>query len=180
MIIKKNFYFVLAFILFSVACKHRENKLLIREWNVVDLYRRQYPPYFDTIKENEVVFFNKEKVDSSFFDSVYEHRNYPSNRFSMDSLGTYEVIANTSFNIKGMFYRAYKISFLRNMSSEPSLIWVANKEIYIQLDNKHRKLFFLKRVFNKKGNNEGNDKLQITNKIYKDTIMFPILQMGNG
>lgn len=168
-----NIVFIL--LLFFVGCNQAEQRkdCIVREWKVIDVYRNNYPSLIDTACNKNFVLFNKQEISKSLLDSVFLNtRN--SNSFSIDMLGTYEIIANTTLEYGGLKYQIAKLSYLSkgaNVDQEVLLWVVKDKGIYIQQERDDKKLFLLSKIGNEKKDTENTE--AFVKQIMADTILFP-------
>lgn len=169
-----NSNIVLTLLLFFAGCNQAEQKkdCIVREWKVIDVYRNNYPSLIDTACNKNFVLFNKHEVNKSLLDSVFlDIRN--SNLFSMDTSGTYEIIANVTLEYGGLKYQIAKLSYLSkgNNVDQEVLLWVVkDKGIYIQQERDDKKLFLLTKIENEKKYTENTEAL--VKQIMADTILF--------
>ena len=170
-----NSNIVLTLLLVFVGCSQAEQMkdCIVREWKVMDVYRNNYPSLVDTVCNNNFILFNKHEVDKSLLDSVFggvRNRNF----FSIDTAGTYEIVANTIFEYGDLKYQIAKLSYLSkgyNVDQEILLWVVKDKGVYIQQENDNKKLFLLNKIQNKKGETENTK--GFVKKIIADSILFP-------
>jgi hypothetical protein len=111
-------------------------------------------------------------VDKSLLDSVFLGiRN--SNFFSIDTSGTYEIVANTMLECGGLKYQISKLSYLAKGTNvdQEILLWVVKeKGIYIQQERDNKKFFLLSKIQNEKEDSENTEAL--VKQIMSDTILF--------
>jgi len=171
---KINRYTVLILLLIFAKCTQVKEDCYIREWKVIDVYSNSYPLLLDTFCNSKIVLLNKTEVDKTILDSIFVNIKYPKN-FSIDTLGSYEIVASTIVEVNGVDYRVAKVRYLAkgyNIDQE-FLFWVVkDKGVYIQQENDKKKLFLLKKISNKKGQVDSPEK--IVEQIMKDTILFPL------
>lgn len=143
----------------------------IRKWSVIDVYRKTYPAVIDTSCGSGVILFNKVKINQSFYDSITSH-NKKEGAFYYDTIGNFEVIANSILNIDGTKYAVSKIRYLARgyTIDQEFLFWVANNEIYAQQERDSKKIYLLVNVSNKHVN---ENKEKIAESIMNDTMLFP-------
>lgn len=174
---KKNNYNIVLMLLLVLAGCNRENQkkdCIIREWKVIDVYRNNYPSLIDTTCNLNFVLFNKYEVEKSLLDSVFIS-DRDSKFFSMDTVGTYEIVANAMIEYHGLKYQIAKLSYLVNGYNvdQEILLWIIkSKGIYIQQENDNKKLYLLSKIRNKKNDTENVE--EIVKHIMADTILFPL------
>ena len=166
------------FLLFFVQCATSNQKCEVREWTVMDLYRRNFPLYIDTLCEDKIHLINNTWINHTFFDSVFVHSG--NNKcFSLDSMGAYCVDTIHLVRVKGLDYETAKVRYLRheqNVDQEFLVYVVKGKGIYIQQESLDKKLFLLKSV--RKGSGQLEEVEDVTEKMLKDTVLFPLPPSG--
>lgn len=170
-----NSNIVLILLLLFAGCDQAEHKedCIIREWKVIDVYRNNYPSLIDTACNQNFILFNKQQVSKSLLDTVFSATR-SGNCFSMDTSGTYEIVANTTLEYDSLQYRIAKLSYLAKGTNvdQEILLWVVkDKGIYIQQERDDKKLFLLNKIKNRKKDTENEESL--VKKIMADTVLFP-------
>lgn len=171
---KKHRIFTLIILSSLTQCKNTATPCTTREWQVIDLYRNNYPSLKDTTCNDSTTLVNGAKLGPSFSDTVFNHTGSNKN-FSLDTNGTYQIATTANITVNGAKYEAAKVIYLHkgdNIDQAFFLYVIKGKGIYIQQESHDKNLFLLKEI--KRDNTPTENTEPVTNEILKDTVLFPL------
>lgn len=164
--------FGIALMLFFMSCKQPKN-CIVKEWDVIDLYRHNYPSVIDTSCDNKINIVERYKLNESLIDSTFS-KTVNGRVFKIDTTGIFTIVSHSTIEQNNNKNLVVKLQYLKNGENidQQILLWLLQKTgVIIQQESKYKKIYLLRRILYPNGKQEETEKM--VEQIMQDTVLFP-------